>query len=263
MTAAAVMPAADTGPEGLRQLVRESIVNFERTDEHMRGYEFIFRDESKEFDSHGAAKTHSVVMRRGYIEGIPVNHILSRNGTPLTPEEYQRHEDDLKKTVEARKALTPEQREKQTAERRKRNADQESWFKEAPEALDYRVAGEETVEGRKILVVAFSPHPGYRAKNLWARVLEKMSGKIWLDPEEAEIARADAALSGDVTIGWGLVGRINQGTRFLLERNRAAPRIWLTQKQVSQYSARLLLFKSIRGESTTEFSEFVPRTDRP
>ena len=262
--AAAALPAfaADTSPEGLRKFVRESLVNFEKTDQNMRGYEFLMRDDSREFDSHGTAKTHSVVMRRGYLEGFPVNHILSRNGNPLTEAEYQQHEEDLKKSVAARKGESPEQRAKATAERRKRNAEQESWFKEAPEALDYRLESQQTVEGRSILVVAFSPHPGYHAHNLWARVLEKMSGKIWLDAEEAEILRADAALSGDVTIGWGLVGRINQGTRFELERTRAAPRVWLTQKQVSSYSARIL-FKTIRGESTLAFSEFAPRKDQP
>lgn len=254
--------AADTSPEGLRKLVRESLANLEKTDQTMRAYEFTQHSDSKEFDSHGTRTTRDVVMRRGYIDGFPVNHIVSRNGTPLTPEEYQKHEDDLKKMVEARKAQTPEQRAKQSAERRKRTADQENWFKEAPEALDFRLAGEETIDERKVLLVAFSPHPGYRAKNIWARVLEKMSGKIWIDPDEAEIARADAGLSGDVTIGWGLVARLNQGSRFTLERKRAAPRVWLTQKQFANYSARFI-FKTIRGESTEEYSEFAPRKDRP
>jgi hypothetical protein len=93
-------------------------------------------------------------------------------------------------------------------------------------------------------------------------VLEKMSGKIWIDPEEAELARADAALSGDVTIGWGLVGRINQGSHFLLERSHAASHVWLTQKQAAGYSARII-FKTVRGESTETYSEFTPRKDQP
>jgi len=242
--------------------VRESLANFEKTDQSMRGFEFTVHSGSKEFDSHGVRTTRDAVMRRGYIDGIAVNHILSRNGAPLTPEEYQKHEDDLKKMVATRHAQTPEQRARQATERRKRNADQENWFKEAPEALDYRVAGEETIGDRKVLVVAFSPHPGYHAKNIWARVLEKMSGKMWLDAEEAEIARADASLAGDVTIGWGLVAKINQGSRFVLERNRAAAHVWLTQKQFAGYSARIV-FKTIRGESTEEYSEFAPRKDQP
>ncbi|HKE27173.1 MAG TPA: hypothetical protein VKB88_32685 [Bryobacteraceae bacterium] len=245
----------------MRKLVRESLLNFEKTDQSMRGYEFTVRSNSREFDSHGVKTTRNVVMRREYIDGFAVNHILSRNGVALTPEEYRRHEDDLQKMVAARKAQTPEQRAKQAAERRKRSADQENWFKEAPEALDYHLAGDETIDGRKVIVVAFSPHPGYHASNIWSRVLEKMSGKIWIDPEEGEIARAEAALAGDVTIGWGLVARINQGSRFVLERRRASPRVWLTQKQLASYSARIV-FKTIRGESTEEYSEFAPRKEQ-
>jgi hypothetical protein len=56
------------------------------------------------------------------MDGFPVNHILSRNGVPLTPEEYQQHEDDLKKMAAARQAQTPEQRAKLAAARRKRGA---------------------------------------------------------------------------------------------------------------------------------------------
>jgi hypothetical protein len=128
--------------------------------------------------------------------------------------------------------------------------------------LDYRLESQETIDGRNVLVIAFTPHPGYHAKNLWARVLEKMSGKMWLDAEEAEILRADAGLAADVTIGWGLVAKINRGSRFELERTRAATRVWLTQKQVSNYSARIV-FKTVRGENTVAFSEFTPRKDQP
>ena len=259
--AAAALPAADTSPEGLRQLVRQCLVNLDKTDAQMRGYEYTIHEDSKEYEGHAAAKTRSVVMRRGYIDGLPVNRVLARNGTALTPAEQQKNEEELKASVATRKAETPEQREKQAAERRKRNAERESWYKEAPEALDYKLAGEDTLDGRKMLIVAFSPHPGYHPKNLWSRVLEKMTGKIWVDPEESEIARAEAGLSGDVTIGWGLVARINQGSHFTLTRSRAAPHVWLTGKQTASYSARIV-FKTIRGESTTEFSDFAPRRDQ-
>lgn len=258
--AAAALPAADTSPEGLRLLVHQCLVNLDKTDGAMRGYEYTIHEDSKEYEGHSAPKTRSVVMRHGYMEGFPVNHVLSRNGAALTPAERQKNEEELKASVTARKAETPEQREKQAAERRKRSAERETWYKEAPEALDYKLAGEETIAGRKLLIVSFAPHPGYRPKNLYSRVLQKMTGKIWVDPDEAEIARAEAGLSGDVTIGWGLVARIGQGSHFVLVRIRPAAHVWVTQKQTANYAARFV-FKSVRGESTTEFSDFVPRTD--
>jgi hypothetical protein len=187
--------------------------------------------------------------------------VISRDGNPLTKEESEKQEADLSNRVDAQKAMAPEQRERRAAERRKRNADQESWYKEAPEALDFTLAGEEIVEGRKALVITFSPHPGYHAKNIWGRVLEKMSGKMWMDAEENELVRADAALTADVTIGWGLVGRINQGSHFEVERFRMAPHVWLSRKQVDNYSARVV-FTTIRGAETAEYSEFTPRKDQ-
>jgi hypothetical protein len=252
----AAASAADTSPDGLRQLIREALPNLEKTDRSMQGYEFLIARENTEFDSKGPLKKHTQVVRHGYIEGFGVNHLISRDGVAVTPAEYQKHEDDIQKSIAARKAQQANQAKNKPPARGNNDAD--TWFHEAPLALDFRVAGEEVLGGRKTLVIAFSPHAGYRPINVWARVLEKMSGKIWIDPEESEIAKAEAGLFGDVTIGWGIVGRINQGSHFYIERIRLAPHVWVTQKETNAYSARLL-FKTLRGEETASYSEFASR----
>jgi len=72
------------------------------------------------------------------------------------------------------KARSPEQGRKG-----RNNAD--DWYKEAPEALDFKLDGEQTIDGRATFVIEFSPHSDYHPSNIWARVLLKMSGKVWVD----------------------------------------------------------------------------------
>jgi hypothetical protein len=131
----------------------------------------------------------------------------------------------------------------------------EEWYKEAPEALDYKLAGQEIVDGRAVWIVEFSPHEGYKPFKVWARVFQKLSGKAWIDPEENELIKADARVFGDVRIGWGLVGKLNEGTGFYVERQRLGPHVWLPKVQKNRYTARIVL-KTVRGDETTEFLNF-------
>jgi hypothetical protein len=149
------------------------------------------------------------------------------------------------------KARSPEQGRKG-----RNNAD--DWYKEAPEALDFKLDGEQTIDGRATFVIEFSPHSDYHPSNIWARVLLKMSGKVWVDAEETELVKADARIFDDVTIGWGLVGRVDQGTHFSMDRTRVAPRTWLPRRESNHYSARLLL-KTVRGDETVEFANYARR----
>jgi hypothetical protein len=254
--AAAVSFAADTSPEGLRRLMRETVANLRKTNDQVKNYTFLLNSSNKEYDGHGGAKTREVTLRREFVDGVPVNHVLVRDGQPVPEPERQKNEEAALKRVAELKAMTREQRAHEDEQARKRLAEQDVWVGEFPEALDYKVAGEEKLSGRTALVLDCSPHPGYRPRNLRARLFEKLSGKVWVDPEESEIVKADVRISGDVGIAWGLVGRINQGTSFFLERTRVAPRVWLPSKQSANYSVRLLL-KNLHGEQSSEYSDYM------
>jgi len=248
--------AADTSSDGLRRLMRETLANLRKGDDQLKNYTFVLNSSNKEYDGHGGAKTREVTLRREFVDGVPVNHVLVRDGQPVPESERQKNEEAALRRVTELKSMTPEQRARQDEQGRKRRAEQDLWVSEFPDALDYKFAGEEKLSGRTVLVVACSPHPGYHHHSLRARLFEKLAGKVWIDPEESEIMRADVRISGDVTVVWGLAGRINQGTSFFLERTRVAPRVWLPSKQSANYSVRLL-FKNLHGEQSAEYSDYM------
>jgi hypothetical protein len=190
-----------------------------------------------------------------------VFRLIERDGQVISGEERRQNEESIAARVAELKAMTPEQRRKDEEENRRRTAENTSWLKEVPDALEYTLAGEETIHGRPAWILACEPRHGYRAKNLRARVFEKMRGRIWIDQEERELVRADVEMFDSVSVGWGVLGRIEKGTKFFLQRSRVGEGVWLPQAQTIRLSARMLLFKTLRSETTTRYSDYRHRSE--
>ena len=59
------------------------------------------------------------------------------------------------------------------------------------------------LNGRPTLLMEATPKPGYKAKNMRARVFEKMKARIWIDKASSELVKADADMFDTVT--WATV----------------------------------------------------------
>ena len=190
-----------------------------------------------------------------------VTRMLERDGKAIPEEERRANDDTIGKRIAELKAMAPEQRAGQEAENARRASENNAWLKEFPDALDYRMAGEETINGRPAWVLSCEPHKGYRAKNFRARVFEKMRGRVWIDKEEPELVRTDVEMFDSISIGWGVLGHIGKGTRFFIQRSRLSNGIWMPEAQTMKLSARMMLFKTLNNEVTTRFSNFRHRSE--
>jgi len=251
--------SAETPPE-IRDLVRKSLSGLNSEDERRRDWVYAMRQDRKEFDSSRKLKSHSsFVIRKEWVDGIQVTRSIERDGKPVSEDMKKIEDDQIKARVAELKNLTPEQRRAQQEQGSRRDKEQDAWIQEFPEALDYRPAGEEMVNGRPALLFDCSPRPGYRSRNLRARVFEKMRGRVWIDKAESEMVKADAETFETVTIGFGIIGRIEKGTRFSLTRRRVADRIWFTDSQFLKFDVKYLIVKSMHREVRWEQYDFRPR----
>jgi hypothetical protein len=75
------------------------------------------------------------------------------------------------------------------------------------------------------------------------------------------MARADAEVFDTVNIGLGLIGRVEKGTRFFLERRKVAPDFWMISDQVVKFDARIMLVKIIQQENRSQRSEIRSKAD--
>jgi hypothetical protein len=241
---------AETPPQ-LRSLVRESLEGLNRETKLRERYLYSGRNESIEFDAAGKTiRRRTMAWEMVDVEGVLLRRTIERDGQPLSEGEKAVEEESLKVQAREWKAAKPEERP------RPPRAGHMEWLQEFPEALDYRAAGEELRGGRTLLIFEFQPRPGYKPRNMRARVFEKMRGKLWIDKTEKELARVEAEMFDDVNIGLGLFGRIARGTQFALSRRRLGERVWLVDWQRFRFDARILLVKSIRRQEINQFEGF-------
>jgi hypothetical protein len=62
----------------------------------------------------------------------------------------------------------------------------------------------------------------------------------------------------DVTIGWGLLGRLHEGGTFRVEGRQVAPELWQITETHVHIEGRVLFFKNIgqqQDEVQTEFTQ--------
>lgn len=248
--------------EETRARMRAALEKLQQSEERLASFGHTRLNGRKEFHGDGRLKSQSDwTVVREWRDGFWVNRTVARDGKPVSEEERLRNEEAARKRVEELKAMTPVERERLQSEERKKRQAELTWVREFPEALNYRLTGEETVAGRTALVLEASPRPGYQPKNMRGRIFEKIRGKVWLDREEGELVKTDAETFDAVTIALGLLGKVDKGTRFRMERRRLAPGLWAPVEQVIRFGARVLLVKSFHNEITTRYADWHPGPD--
>jgi hypothetical protein len=240
-------------PQDLRALVRDSLRFLDPGNNKTSEYSYRFVVDRKQYDSAGAVKSHEIAVgNRSFQDGVPVSRLVEKNGKKLSEEELRKQEEAIRTQVAKEKALTAEEREK----RLRKAAENDGWMKEIPDALEYKYTGEESIDGRPAYLLLFSPRPGYSANNVRARLFEKTNGKLWIDKADRELVKGEAETFAPMNIGFGLVGKIEKGTRFSLQRRRLAEGAWLLDNQMVRFAARIALFKYMSNEVVTRQSEY-------
>jgi hypothetical protein len=128
-----------------------------------------------------------------------------------------------------------------------------------PQAFDWKIES----ETGETFVLAFKPDPRFRPPDMEARVMGEMEGTLIVDKTQHRIVTMKGKLSEDVTIGWGILGRLKQGGTFNIERRQVAPGFWEITETHVHISGRALFFKTIgqqQDEVKTDFTLVPPGT---
>ncbi len=262
VTVAAGLTAAES-PVSLRELVRKAVAGLHLEEEHRDAYLFRARTERKELDADGKVSSQrSHVWERIEIDGFPFGRTLERDGKPLTDAERKSEDAAINKRLAVLKAppsvLASLAGDSESTVTPKRRGQQGEWFHEFPQALDFQLLGEETINGRPALHLNAEPRPGYQAKNMRARIFGKLKAQLWIDKASAELVKADAEMFDTVSVGFGM-GRVEKGTRFRIQRRLVSDGVWLIESQSMRFGARIFYFKNMRTEASTQWSDFRPR----
>lgn len=183
--------------------------------------------------------------------------LIAINGQPLTQQQKQAEVNHLTWLMNNPDQLRKKQaHEKEDAERTMRIV------RVLPDAFRYEYAGTEKGSpglgkaGSPLTLLRFTPNPGYMPPSRVEQVLTGMEGYLLIDSDARRIARIDGTLFRDVTFGWGIFGRLDEGGHFRVQQADLGDGTWEITEMDLKFTGKILLVKSINMVSDEVFSDF-------
>jgi hypothetical protein len=121
-----------------------------------------------------------------------------------------------------------------------------------PEAFVFEYAG----KNGTLTKVTFKPNPQFRPPSREGKVLQQMVGEMWVDARQKRLASINGQLINEVRFGGGLLGHLEKGGRFTVQRAEIFPGIWEVTEMTVNMHGRALLFKSICVQQRELHSNF-------
>ena len=83
-----------------------------------------------------------------------------------------------------------------------------------------------------------------------------MNGTMMIDTTVERIAEINGTLFRDVGFGWGILGHLDKGGRFVVTQGDVGDGHWQTVRTILRFTGRALLFHAINIDSTETASDF-------
>jgi hypothetical protein len=228
-------------------LVRETVQNEINTNNPTK---FIYRE--REETGHGT-QTKLIVQTNDVAAGM----LVAINDKPLTVEERRNEEARLDGLVNDPREL-----------KKKEKADREDTdhtnriMKALPDAFLYEPDGVQpgTPEignpGDELVRLKFRPNPDYNPPTHTEQVLTGMVGYMLIDKSKHRIAKIDGTLEKEVGFGWGILGRLDRGGRFVVQQGTVGTGVWQVTRMDLDLTGRILFFKKLVVKSSQTCSDF-------
>ena len=189
-------------------------------------------------------KRYHVLLIRGW----PFSRLVEVQGRLLSPAELRKEE---RREEEFRRKIAG-----QDMQERKEKG--EAWL--TPELLaryDFNVLSNAVCQDRRTWILEFKAKPTNPDKTVQDRICNRFAGVLWIDSEEAEIARVEAHLTSEFSLGWlGALGSLTK-CDITMERQRMPEAVWVNTKHAFLIHGRKLL-SQMRYRVTDESTDFRP-----
>jgi quinol monooxygenase YgiN len=123
-------------------------------------------------------------------------------------------------------------------------------------AFIFRWAGRVSMNGRTLVKLDFSPDPTYRSSARFAPLYAHSRGTAWVDESSAQLVRAEADLTEDVSWGAGIIAKLYRGGQFTFEQREIAPSVWMPAHYSYDFDGRKFLF-SLSVHEQMDYTDFM------
>ena len=127
---------------------------------------------------------------------------------------------------------------------------------EMGKGFDFKLAGEDTVNGRRCYVLNATPKAGYKPPSRETKVLTGMRGTMWVDTQAYQWVKVHAEVFRPVTFGL-FFAQVKPGTEFTLEEKPVTGNLWLPSHFAMAVKSRVL-FASRNSTDDETYSDYRP-----
>lgn len=198
-------------------------------------------------------QTPKGVQTRQYVETAQgtAGMLVAVNDQPLTSAQRQQEIARLEQLQRNPAELRRKQKQQ------KEDSDRVTRMVQAlPDAFRYQYEGTQEVNGLQLVRLRFTPNPYFDPPSREQQVFTGMEGFLLIEPHRARIARIDGTLFKDVGFGWGILGHLDRGGRFVVVQGPVANGYWSTTHMQLSFTGKALFFKTINIQETEDSSDF-------
>jgi hypothetical protein len=264
LTASVMLRAQDTRPlpsqEALFKAVLENLVRAERVD-----YQYAFRERRTDIHTNpfGRLGTDGITVSEVYpsaTASLTYRRVIERNGVPLTSRELMEQDREYQRraaeTLRRLAAEQPDARRRRQDEGERAAQRGQRRVADIVGALQFKVEGRTTHQGVPAIVITFAPRPNARPETRQGRIAQKFAGKAWIDEAAMEVMRLEAQAVDDISFGYGLIARLNEGAVATLTRRRVDEDIWLPTQLTIKGRGRAAVFRTLTLDFTADWFDY-------
>jgi hypothetical protein len=197
-----------------------------RSDVHINPFGRIGTDGSRVFEV-TPGPDRSVFYRR----------LIEREGTPVARAEPERQE-------------------------RRSRAQAKAIVDDAVANLSFTIDRRDTLLGRDAIAIAFAARPEAKPRTREGKLARLFKGTIWVDERAREVMRIDAVTTGDLTYGFGLLARLNEGTTITVTREPVDASLWLPTSIHFVGEGRAMLVRKLSIDYSIAWFDYRKVADR-
>jgi hypothetical protein len=222
-------------------------VHEKTTEELRKHYTYHAAQVIQDLDKNGSVvKTETEEQQVEFVDGVQVERVVKKDGKPLTDAEQRKEEDRIQKFVAREKARQA-----------KHQTDDDTisvlHLLELASLTNPRIT---ELNGRSTIVYDYTGNPKAHAQGLAENALKKISGVLWVDEKDLQVARITAHFDENFHIGGGLLANVEKGSEFRFDQALIRNEVWLPTSADATVDARLLLLKGIRQHLHVDYSDY-------
>jgi hypothetical protein len=238
-----------------RQIVGQSVTATERSWQARDHYTYTERQEDRRLDSLGQVKSETAdVTTIILVNGARFEQVTEHNGQRPSAAEQRKSDEDLDR-------LRHETPTEQSVRLRK-DEDNRSFLRDVLEAFDFHLIGQEGVDGRPAYVIQATPRPGYHAHGKYAKMFNKVEGKLWIDQQDFGWIKVDGEVTQAFSMGL-FVARVQRGSHIILEQTSVGDAVWVPKRLEIRASAQILFLKSLDVNRILTYFDYRPAAEGP